>query len=92
MVDGFVGTQGGGWNGMTLTVAGSTVTVNGLFTRGASWTPGTVIGNVGATLAPPRRWGGVGIDVLSDGSIVTVASGAAGALVPGTVSWVRANG
>lgn len=79
--NGFSGAIAGGWNGMTLRNVGNIVIINGLFTRATAWGTGVTIGTVPAGWAPPRREKGTGIDVLSDGSVVADAAGAAGALV-----------
>lgn len=66
---------------MTARRTRNTVIINGLFTRATEWSAGTAIGTVPAGWAPPRREKGIGIDVLSDGTVVADAASAAGALV-----------
>ena len=89
MSNGFSGAAAGGWLGMTIRAEGALVIINGLFTRATAWGVGAVIGTVPAGWAPPRREKGNGADVLSDGTVVAEAAGAANALVSCKVAYFR---
>ena len=89
MTNGFFASFVGGWLGMTIRAEGALVIVNGLFTRATAWGVGAVIGTVPAGWAPPRREKGDGVDVLSDGTVVADAGGAANALVSCKVAYFR---
>ena len=89
MSNGFFAAFAGGWLGMTIRAEGALVIINGLFSRGTSWRAGETIGTVPSGWAPPRREKGNGADVLSDGSVVADAAGAANALVSCKVTYFR---